>query len=239
MRLTLGQPVAPGRPVTLSYFKDGTAARHRLKDANGNEVANIDDEPVANADGAGAAPRLAQATVEGRTLTLVFDRGAGREFGPDGGPSSRRPAIGRARSPWGCQRQRGDGRGQADGRSRCPGRARRATTAWVHYVNVKGNDNLRGAGGGKEVEDFRNWQAAVLDGSGPAAVAGSVSGTDGTKVTLHFDEALDPDSDAGDHGLRGDGGGGGADSSPRRGGGGHHGLAHPGLGGRPSGRRWR
>ena len=189
VRLTLGQPVAPGRPVTLSYFKDGTAARHRLKDANGNEVANIDDEPVTNADGAGTAPRLAQATVEGNTvegstLTLVFDQALDESSAPEGDRFAASGVAGKGEI-------RARVRGETVVVTLADTLPDDAKTVWVRYV--KGNDTkpLRGANGGPEVEDFRNWQAAVLDGSGPDAVAGSVSGTE---VTLHFDEVLDPDS---------------------------------------------
>ena len=186
--LTLGTAVAPGQPVTLDY--GGAASWHRLQDAAGNPVADLENRPVFNATGIdGPPPKLARATVEGRALTLFFDRGldsasrpAGRRFEVSGNSGD------------GSYRVRGTGKAQVGGATVVVTLEEALDddigVAWIGYD--KGNDAspLRGAAGG-EVADIGAWRAAWLDGNGPGATSGSVLGTD---MTLYFDEALDESS---------------------------------------------
>ncbi len=186
--LTLGTAVAPGQPVTLDY--GGAASWHRLQDAAGNPVADLENRPVFNATGIdGPPPKLARATVEGRALTLFFDRGL---------DSASRPAGRRfevyGNSGDGSYRVRGTGRAQVRGATVVVTLEEALDddigVAWIGYDKGDDASPLRGAAGG-EVADIGAWRAAWLDGTGPGATSGSVSGTD---LTLYFDEALDESS---------------------------------------------
>ncbi len=182
VRLTLGQAVAPGRPVTVTYVKEGAAVRHRLRFAGGDEVASIDNHPVANAGGADPKPRLSHAAVEGSTLVLVFDRGLDTGSVPAG---SRFQVEGR-----GLATISGTGVWIPGGEMVVVTLARAVPASQdvvrVHYARGNEAKPLRGVAG-HDVADIKNWWAAALDGMGPVAVSGSASGT---KVTLYFDEAL-------------------------------------------------
>ena len=195
--LTLGSGVGAGQPVTVSYQTEGIALRHRLKDAAGKEVEDLEGVAVDNATGrAGPAPVLARATVEGSTLTLFFDRGldsdsrpAGRRFEVRGdGPTGARfeiPGTGEARVNGArvvvtlaealptVENDEGETIGTED--------------AWMRYFADNETSPLRGADGAR-VADIDPWFLPVLDGTGPAVRDATISGT---QVTLYYDEALD------------------------------------------------
>ena len=189
VRLTLGQAVARGRPVTVTYVKEAVAASHRLRFAGGGEVANIDNHPVTNASGAGP-PRLSRASVEGSTLTLIFDQALVESSSPMGLRFEvHGEGIGTPEDPD----NPGTGGAWVTGKTVVVTLERAVPDSldgvWMRYVRGNEAKPLRGAGG--DVGDIQNWPVAVLDGTGPVAVSGSASGT---KVTLHFDEALYDDS---------------------------------------------
>ena len=188
--LTLGSGIAPGRPVTVNYERRSVKERYWLRDLSNNAVVSFPDRVVDNAtpvdDAAG--PGLVRATVEGRTLALFFDRALDAASAPAGG---RFQVYGddEAGSSFHI-------RGADAVRVRVHGLTVRvalkealpqARTAWVAYDSGDEASPLRGAAG-RVVADIGAFAATALDGTGPAAGSGSVSGRD---VTLYFDEALD------------------------------------------------
>ena len=185
--LTLGTGIAPGQPVAVTYLKQAVEAGHRLKDKDGKEAAEFEGAPVVNATpGAASAPELARATVEGSTLTLIFDR-----------------ALDEGSTPAGSRFRFGmfdlpeiPGTGTATVRGptvvvtlakAVPG----GLSAWLNYLKGDDTSPLRGAGGGEEVADIVHRSILRLEKGPPVAVSGSVSGSE---VTLYFDEALDTGS---------------------------------------------
>ncbi len=188
--LTLGTAIAAGRPVTVDYIPEAVGARHRLKDADGNEVAGFAAADVETSGAAAdAPPELARATVEGSALTLVFDRRLDQTSAPGGERFEVSGEWTGAPSPI-----LGD---DAAGSVVVRGAMVLVTLAepvpagegaWLSYVRGGDGNPLRAAGGGKPVEDIRAWRAAGLEGGAPEAVSGSVSGT---TLKLYFDEALD------------------------------------------------
>ena len=199
--LILGSGVGAGQAVTVEYGPDGIAT-HRLRGADGKkkEVESFVNRRVDNATArAGPAPRLARATVEGSTLTLFFDRKldqnsqpAGRLFSVSGwadGVTYQLRGTGRARISGAVAVVMLDGALPTETVKNDKGEDVEAPdgSPAVRYVRRWSEPALRGADGAV-VADIASWLARGLDGTGPAAAVGTVSGT---KVTLYYDEALD------------------------------------------------
>ena len=181
--LTLGTAVTAGQPVMLNYLMEEVPDRHRLMDAAENEVAALANWPVRNVTpGADAAPVLARATVEERTLVLFFDRGLDSTSRPAGRRFS--VSVDRKRV-WGMGRARVRG---ATVLVTLTAELPAGRSPVVHYYRGDDASALRGADGAEVGDVIGSFLAVRLDGSGPDAVSGSVSGT---AVTLYFDEALD------------------------------------------------
>ena len=123
--------------------------------------------------------------MEGSTLTLFFDRGLDKSSRPAG---SRFKVHGHASGAY--FEVQGTGTARVSGATVVVTLKNALPTvedAWVDYDRGNESRPLRGADGAR-VTDIANWLAAGLDGTGPVAAGGTVSGTD---VTLYYDEALD------------------------------------------------
>ena len=187
--LTLLAPVAAHQPATVYYrlhkTSSGTDTAHQLRDAAGNKVAKF-SQVLTNVTPPADPPVMLRGQVEGRTLTMVFDRGLDAGSRPEG----RRFRVYDSAKVFG-NFVRGTGTAKIRGATvtvtlaEDPGSA---AGAWAFYEKGDEANPLRGAAG-IEVEDIRLYRMRQInDTTPPTSGSGSVSGTD---VTLYFDEALD------------------------------------------------
>ena len=172
--LTLASAVTSADTVAMRY----TRGANPLRDLDGDAVSTFADQAVANNT---EGPQFASAGVDGRTLTVIFDKTLDTTSVP--APGDFHVTVGSAR------RNVAAGGVAVDGvavRLTLASAARKADTVKVRYT--KGTNPLRSSGG-SEVETFADQ--AVANTAGPAFVGSQV---DGETITLTFDEPLDETS---------------------------------------------
>ncbi len=173
LTLALGTAVDAGQRVRLAYL--GGSGAVAVRDLEGNTVAPFSEFEVTN-DTAG--PQFASAGVDGRTLTVTFDKTLDATSVP--APGDFHVTVGSAR------RNVAGGGVAVDGaavRLTLASAASKADTVKVRYTR---GANPLWSSGGSEVETFADQ--AVANTAAPALVGAQV---DGETITLTFDEPLD------------------------------------------------
>ena len=169
--LSLASAVTSADTVTMRY----TRGKNPLLDLDGDAVSTFADQAVAN-DTAG--PQFASAGVDGRTLTVIFDKTLDETSVP--APGDFHVTVGSARRNVAAGGVAVDG---AAVRLTLASAARKADTVKVGYT--KGTNPLRSPGG-SEVETFAD--RTVANTAAPTFVGAQA---DGETITLTFDEPLD------------------------------------------------
>ena len=181
--VTLTSAVAAGETVTVSYTAPGTRP---LKDSAGNDVANFSNQAVTNNT---PPPDFSSASVNGRMLTVTFDRALDAGSAPSGS------AFVVTATQGGTTRTiAGTGTSSISGNTATvtlAGAVAHGETVTVSYTRPATNPLQDMAGG--EAPSFTDQTVTnnTPDTTSPAFTSATV---DGTSLTVTFAEALDPAS---------------------------------------------